>query len=71
MPVSIDKARDFVYANGVLWEQALFSYLLKAARLSDCISACFVTKMWTAGGDMVWNMILNVRIRIRSRWSFC
>lgn len=33
MPVSIDKARSFVYANGLLWEQALFSYLFDGGSL--------------------------------------
>lgn len=27
MPVSLEKAREFVYANGVMWERALFGYL--------------------------------------------
>lgn len=40
MPVSIDKAREFVYANGLLWEQALFSYLFDGGsleRLHQCL----------------------------------
>ncbi|WP_339835481.1 hypothetical protein [Paenibacillus sp. FSL R7-0272] len=40
MPVSIEKARDFVYANGVLWEQGLFSYLFDGGsveRLYQCL----------------------------------
>lgn len=40
MPVSLDKARDFVYANGLLWEQALFSYLFDGGsieRLYQCL----------------------------------
>ncbi|WP_391573805.1 prenyltransferase/squalene oxidase repeat-containing protein [Cohnella sp.] len=40
MPVSMDKAREFVYANGLLWEQALFSYLFDGGsleRLHQCL----------------------------------
>lgn len=40
MPVSLDKARDFVYANGLLWEQALFSYFFDGGsieRLYQCL----------------------------------
>jgi hypothetical protein len=31
--VSIDKAREFVYKHGVLWEQALFAYLFDGGSL--------------------------------------
>jgi hypothetical protein len=40
MSVSIDKARDFVYANGAIWEKALFSYLFDDGpleRLHQCL----------------------------------
>lgn len=40
MSVSIDRARQFVYANGLLWEQALFSYLFDGGsieRLHSCL----------------------------------
>lgn len=38
--VSIDKARDFVYQHGALWERALFSYLFddgSLERLHQCL----------------------------------
>ncbi|MBB6022201.1 hypothetical protein HNR77_003297 [Paenibacillus sp. JGP012] len=47
MRVSIDKARNFVYANGVLWEQALFHYLFDGGsieRLYQCL-LCY-KKAW-------------------------
>lgn len=40
MTISIDRARNFVYANGLLWEQALFSYLFDGGslnRLHECL----------------------------------
>lgn len=40
MAISIKKARDFVYANGVLWERALFAYHFEGApvtRLHQCL----------------------------------
>ncbi|REE78767.1 hypothetical protein A8990_12443 [Paenibacillus taihuensis] len=40
MSISIDRARQFVYANGLLWEQALFSYLFDGGsieRLHSCL----------------------------------
>jgi len=43
MPVSLEKARDFVYSNGVLWERALFAHLFEDAaidRLHQCV-ACY------------------------------
>ncbi len=43
MAVDFKKARDFVYANGVLWERALFAYLFEEGsleRLQQCI-ACY------------------------------
>lgn len=33
MPISLRKARDYVYGNGVLWEQALYSYLFDSGSL--------------------------------------
>ncbi len=33
MAVSLKKARDFVYGNGVLWEKALFGYLFEGRSL--------------------------------------
>ena len=33
MPIDIKKARDFVYANGTLWERALFAYLFQNGSL--------------------------------------
>jgi len=43
MAVSMQKARDYVYANGVLWERALFAHLFQDApieRLHQCV-ACY------------------------------
>lgn len=40
--VSIDKARNFVYQNGALWERALFAYLFDGGsleRLHKCLLA--------------------------------
>lgn len=34
MPVSLEKAREFVYANGVMWERALFGYLFDSRPLA-------------------------------------
>jgi hypothetical protein len=33
MPIDFKKARDFVYANGTLWERALFAYLFQHGSL--------------------------------------
>lgn len=40
MPVNLKSARDFVYANGTLWERALFAYLFQnqpIERLHACL----------------------------------
>ncbi len=40
MTVSIEKARNFVYSNGALWERALFGYLFEGrllARVHQCL----------------------------------
>lgn len=42
MPINLKAARDFVYANGVLWERALFAYLFQdgvVERLHACLYA--------------------------------
>lgn len=42
MAINFKKARDFVYANGVLWERALFSWLFEDGSLThlhDCLRA--------------------------------
>src|SRR5687768_13485136 len=40
--VSLDKARDFVYQHGVLWERALFAYLFEGGsreRALGCLAS--------------------------------
>jgi hypothetical protein len=49
MSVSINKARDFVYTNGLLWEQALFSYLIDGGSL-DRLHQCLLCYKNSDGG---------------------
>src|SRR5215213_7771014 len=40
MAIDLKRARDFVYANGVMWERALFAYLFQGGsleRLHQCL----------------------------------
>ncbi len=49
MSVSLRKARDYVYANGVLLERALFSYLLEAGSLEH-LHTCLLAYKNPDGG---------------------
>jgi hypothetical protein len=49
MATSVDKARAFVYGNGVLWEQALFGYLFDGRPL-DHLHRCWLAYTNPDGG---------------------
>ena len=49
MPVSVDKAREYVFTNGCLWERALFSYLFDDGLL-DRIHQCLLCYKNLDGG---------------------
>lgn len=49
MTISIKKARDFIYQNGVLWEKALFSYLHEDGSLEH-LHQCLIAYRNPDGG---------------------
>lgn len=59
MAVSLKKARDFVYANGVLWERALFGFLFEDRPLAHLHQALLSYK----NPDCGWGHALEHDIR--------
>lgn len=49
MAVSLKKARDYVYGNGVMWERALFAYLFEEGPL-DRVHQCLMCYKNSDGG---------------------
>jgi hypothetical protein len=59
MAISFQKARDFVYSNGVLWERALFAYLFEAGSL-ERVHQCLLCYK---NSDSGWGHALEHDIR--------
>jgi hypothetical protein len=59
MPIEMRKARDFVYANGTLWERVLFAYLFQDGPL-DRVHRCLLCYKNSDGG---WGHALEHDLR--------
>jgi hypothetical protein len=55
--VDFKNARDFVYANGQLWERALFAYCFQDGSLAHLHDSLRAYRNLTVATGMRWNMI--------------
>ena len=56
MAFDLDKARDYVYRNGTLFERALFAWLFDGGCLERLWQIILATRIRTAALATVWNM---------------